>query len=83
MFASLASLLFAPSQAAAARTIDHAGAMRTLRNCASTLVLPLRTLPRRVEFDDIANNKEEEEIKWVTTATVMDGWITIWGGDGD
>jgi hypothetical protein len=39
--------------------------------------------PRRAQFDDIDNKEEEEEMKWVTTATVLDGWITIWGGAGD
>ena len=39
--------------------------------------------PRRAEFDDIANKEEEEEMKRVTTAMVMDGWITILGGVGD
>ena len=82
-FASSASSSFAPSQAVAARTIDHAGAMTTLRHRTSTLVLPPRTLPRRAKFDDIVNKEEEEEMKWVTTATVMDGWITIWGGVED
>jgi hypothetical protein len=57
--------------------IDHAGAMTTLRHCTSTLVLPPRTLPRRAGFDNIANKEEVEEMKWVTMATVMDGWITI------
>jgi hypothetical protein len=49
-----------------------------------TLVLPPRTSPRRAKFNDIANKEEKEEMmKWVTSATVMDGWITIWGGNGD
>ena len=68
-FAVLASLLFTPSQAVAARTIDHTGAMITLRQCMLTLVLPPRTFPRRVEFNNIANKEEEEEMKWVTMAT--------------
>ncbi len=83
-FASSASSLFAPSQAAAARTVDHAGAMTMLRHCTSKLDPPPRLPPRRAKFNDIANKEEEEEeMKWVTTATVMDGWITIWGGVGD
>jgi hypothetical protein len=36
-------------------------------------------LPRRAKFDNIANKDEEEEMKWVTTVMVLDGWITIWG----
>ena len=32
-----------------------------------------RTLLRRAKFDDITNKEEEEEMKWVTMATVMDG----------
>jgi hypothetical protein len=49
----------------------------------STLVPPPRTSPRRAKFDNIANKEEEEEMKWVTAARVMDGWITMWGGVGD
>jgi hypothetical protein len=66
-------------------TVDHAGVMTTLRHCTSMLVPPPNRSPRRAKFNNIANNEEEEEeeIKWVTTATVMDGWITIWGGVGD
>jgi hypothetical protein len=63
--------------------IDLAGAMTTLHHHTLTLVPPPRTLPRRVKFNDIANKEEEEEMKWVTTATVMDRWITILGGAGD
>jgi hypothetical protein len=73
-FAVLASLLFTPSQAVAARTIDHAGAMTMLRHRTSKLVAPLRTSPRRAEFNNFAKKEEEEEMKWVTTATVLDGW---------
>ena len=65
------------------RTIDLAGAMTTLRHRMSMLIPPLRTSPRRAKFNDIANKKDEEEMKWVTTAEVLDGWITIWGGAGD
>ncbi len=61
----------------------HVSAMTMLCHRTSTLVPPPRMSPRRAEFDDIANKEEEEEMKRVTTAMVMDGWITILGGVGD
>ena len=55
--ASSASSKFAPSPATAATmmmtTIDYAGAMKTLRQCTSTLVPPPRTSSTRATFDDI------------------------------
>ena len=65
------------------RTIDHTKAMKTLHHRTLTLVSPPRMSLSRAESDDIANKEEEGEMKWVTTAMVMDGWITIWGGVGD
>jgi hypothetical protein len=55
-FASSASSKFAPSPTTTmttTTTIDYTGAMKTLRQCTSTLVPSPRTLSTRAAFDDI------------------------------
>ena len=66
-----------------ATTIDHAGAMTMLHHCTLMLVPTPKTLSRRAEFDNIANKEKKEEMKWVTTTTMMGVCITLWGGVGD